>query len=93
MVEENKFKKKIKILNETGMHARPAARLVEKASGFSANIFIIKDDMEINAKSIMGVLMLAASKGTSLTFVAEGTDAEEALNAIEELITGYFDES
>ena len=70
------------IVNPLGMHARPAARLVKLASGFQSHIELVKDDLAINGKSIMGVMMLAAECGSSITIRAEGPDAEAALDAL-----------
>ena len=80
------------IRNKLGLHARASARLVSTASQFSSEIQLIKDNIEVNAKSIMGIMMLAASKGTELLLRAEGSDADSALNAIEELINNRFGE-
>jgi len=80
------------ILNRLGLHARAAAQLVRLANGFASEIRIAKDGMEVNGKSIMGVLMLAAPKDTKILVRASGTDAEEAVAAIGELIAGKFGE-
>lgn len=80
------------ILNRLGLHARAAARLVRLANGFSSEIHLVKDGMEVNGKSIMGVLMLAAPKDTKILVRAIGLDAEEALAAIGELIARKFEE-
>jgi len=80
------------ILNRLGLHARAAARLVRLANGFSSEIHIVKDGMEVNGKSIMGVLMLAAPKDTKILVRASGLDAEEALAAIGDLIARKFEE-
>jgi len=80
------------ILNRLGLHARAAAQLVRMANGFSSEIHVVKDEMEVNGKSIMGVLMLAAPKDTRILIRAIGLDAEEALAAIGELITRKFGE-
>ncbi len=80
------------ILNRLGLHARAAAQLVRLANGFASEIRIAKDGMEVNGKSIMGVLMLAAPKDTKILVRANGTDAEEAVAAIGELIAGKFGE-
>ncbi len=86
--------RRVTIQNMLGLHARAAAKLVHIASQFSVEIQIGRDDMMVNTKSIMGVLILAASKGTQLNVVAAGDEAKciEALNAIEELINGLFGE-
>ena len=80
------------ILNRLGLHARAAAQLVRMANGFSSEIHVVKDEMEINGKSIMGVLMLAAPKDTRILIRAIGLDAEEAVAAIGELIARKFGE-
>jgi phosphocarrier protein HPr len=80
------------ILNRLGLHARAAAQLVRMANGFSSEIRVVKDGMEVNGKSIMGVLMLAAPKDTRILIRAIGLDAEEAVTAIGELIARKFGE-
>jgi len=80
------------ILNRLGLHARAAAQLVRLANGFVSEIRVAKDGMEVNGKSIMGVLMLAAPKDTKILIRAIGPDAEEAVAAIGELIAGKFGE-
>ncbi|OGR16260.1 MAG: phosphocarrier protein HPr [Deltaproteobacteria bacterium RIFOXYD2_FULL_66_9] len=80
------------ILNRLGLHARAAAQLVRLANGFASEIRLAKDGMEVNGKSIMGVLMLAAPKDTKILVRANGADAEEAVAAIGELIAGKFGE-
>lgn len=85
--------KKVVILNKLGMHARPASQLVQRASKFGSEIFIENDEgLEVNAKSIMGVLMLGAVEGTELTLKAEGEDAEDALDEISSLFADKFGE-
>jgi phosphocarrier protein len=80
------------ILNRLGLHARAAAKLVRLANGFASEILVSKDGMEVNGKSIMGVLMLAAPKDAKILIRAIGPDAEEAVAAIGELIAGKFGE-
>ena len=80
------------ILNRLGLHARAAAQLVRMANGFFSEIHVVKDGMEVNGKSIMGVLMLAAPKDTKILVRASGLDAEEALAAIGDLIARKFEE-
>jgi len=84
--------RQILICNKLGLHARASARLVSTAGQFSSEIMLIKDNMEVNAKSIMGIMMLAACKGTELTLKADGSDAEDALEAIEQLVNNRFGE-
>ncbi len=74
------------------MHARPAMSFVDTASQFSAEITVYKKDQAVDAKSIMQLMMLAATKGTELRIVADGNDAEEALTALEDLVKRGFDE-
>jgi phosphocarrier protein len=82
----------VTIVNPLGLHARPAAQLVKVASGFSSHLEIEKDGMAINAKSIMGVMMLAAEQGSSVTLKADGSDADAALDAMAALISAGFGE-
>ena len=82
----------IEIINKLGMHARAAAKFVKLATSFDSNIDIQKDSRRVNAKSIMGVMMLAASKGSTITIHADGSDAEKSLDALEQLINNRFDE-
>lgn len=80
------------IRNRLGLHARAAALLVKTANRFTSEIFIEKDGIEVNAKSIMGILMLAASKGSRITLKAEGKDSGQALQVLGELIENKFGE-
>lgn len=80
------------ILNRLGLHARAAAQLVRLANGFASEIRVAKDGIEVNGKSIMGVLMLAAPRDTKILIRAIGPDAEEAVAAIGELIARKFGE-
>lgn len=82
----------VQVPNRLGMHARPSAEFVKLAGGFSSSILVTRNDMRVNGKSIMGVLMLAAEKGSSLTITADGDDAEEAVEALANLVRGGFDE-
>jgi len=82
----------VKIMNVNGLHARPAAEVVKVASRFTSDITMVRDDLEVNAKSIMGVMMLAAEFGAELTVRASGPDAEEAVAAIADLIANKFGE-
>jgi len=83
----------VTIANRNGLHARPAAEIVKAAAKFKAEITIVRDDMEVNGKSIMGVMMLAAECGSTLVLRADGPDAEAAVSAISTLIEGKFGES
>ncbi len=80
------------IQNKLGLHARASARFVSEASRFASEITLIKDNIEVNGKSIMGIMMLAAGKGTSLTLRAVGEDELQALDAIEALVNNRFGE-
>lgn len=80
------------IRNKLGLHARAAARFVAVASRFEASIRVMREQRQVNGKSIMGVMMLAAGKGTSLRLEAEGEDAQEALDALCDLVDARFDE-
>ena len=82
----------VTILNRYGLHARPAAELVKLTSRFSAEVWVGKGDMEVNAKSIMGVLMLGAECGSTLTVRAAGADAEAAVTAVTGLVSNRFGE-
>ena len=82
-----------KIVNKLGIHARPAAEIVKTAGKFKSNITIVRDDLEVNAKSIMGVMMLAAECGATITLRAAGEDAEAALDALCAVIANKFGES
>ena len=73
-----------------GLHARPAAMFVKRANQFGCDVWVEKDDEQVNGKSIMGLMMLAAEFGSKITVTAEGQDAEGAIRAIEELIEGGF---
>ena len=87
-----KVEKEITIVNRLGLHARPAALFVKVASRFRADVWVKKDNEEVNGKSIMGLMMLAAGQGSKLQIHCEGPDAERALEEIEELIKGKFNE-
>jgi phosphocarrier protein len=83
----------LQIVNKLGLHARAAAKLVTLAQKFKSDVRVTKDGREVSGKSIMGVMMLAAAKGSRVTFRAEGPDAEKALDAIEALVARKFDEA
>ncbi len=86
------IEKEVVVKNYPGIHAHPAGLLVKLASRFSAEVFVTKEDMTVNGKSIMGVLTLAAETGAKLTIRAEGEDASEAVDAIVGLIESKFEE-
>ena len=88
-MEERSFE----IINKLGLHARAAAKLVTLASSFASEIHLRRDDQTVNGKSIMGVMLLAASRGTLITIVAEGEDESRALDELGDLINRRFDEA
>ncbi|MBA2685381.1 MAG: HPr family phosphocarrier protein [Gemmatimonadaceae bacterium] len=82
----------VEIVNKNGLHARPAAEIVKLSSKFKSEITIVRDDLEVNGKSIMGVMMLAAEFGSNIVVRASGDDAEAALQAIADLVAAKFGE-
>lgn len=80
----------VDVLNDQGLHARPAARLAREAQRFSSQLTLIMDDMTVDAKSILDILSLAASKGSSLTIIGTGADAEPAVTSLAELFHNRF---
>ena len=82
----------VEVVNKLGLHARPSARLTQMASNFKSNVFMSRNGRRVNAKSIMGVMMLAAAKGSTITLETEGDDEVEAINALAELISSGFGE-
>lgn len=86
------MERKIQVMNKLGLHARPAALLVQKASKFKSEIKLKKDDIEANAKSILSVMMLAAEVGSFVIIKAEGDDEAQAVEALAQLFTEKFGE-
>ena len=82
----------VTIQNKNGLHARPAAEIVKTAAKFSCEITLIREDLEVNGKSIMGVMMLAAECGSSLIIKVDGEDAEQAMEALLALVADGFHE-
>lgn len=82
----------VQIVNAQGLHARPAAELVKLASRFASEITVARDDLEVNGKSIMGVMMLAAECGSIIVMRANGPDADQALEALAALVASRFGE-
>ncbi|MDZ7830049.1 MAG: HPr family phosphocarrier protein [Halofilum sp. (in: g-proteobacteria)] len=82
----------VRIINRLGLHARAAAKLVSLASTFASDVQLEREGRAVNAKSIMGVMMLAASQGTVLKLMVNGSDEQEALRALTDLINDYFGE-
>ncbi len=85
--------RELTIINKSGIHARPAAMFVKIANRFGSDIFVEKDGEKINGKSIMGLMMLAAAKGTKVKFIATGDDAAAVLSELEALFAKKFDEA
>ena len=86
------IERETEIVNRLGLHARAAAKLVHTAGGFQSRVTVVKDGEEVDAKSILGILLLAAAQGSRVTIRCEGQDEEPALGAITELIARKFDE-
>jgi phosphocarrier protein len=84
--------KELTISNKLGIHARPAAQFVKTASKFEADIRVEKDGEEVNGKSIMGLMMLAAGHGSVINIIVEGSDAQDAMKALEDLVNRNFEE-
>ena len=82
----------VEIVNKLGLHARPSARLTQLASSFKSNVHMSRNGRRVNAKSIMGVMMLAAAKGSTITLETDGDDEMEAIDALAGLISSGFGE-
>ena len=82
----------VTINNEVGLHARPATFFIQKANEFKSGIWVGKDERRVNAKSLLGVLSLGITKGTTITLLADGSDEKEAIAALSELVSGNFGE-
>jgi phosphocarrier protein HPr len=89
----NSLSKELVVQNKMGIHARPAAMIVRITNKFKADVFVEKDDEQVNGKSIMGLMMLAAGKGSKVKFIATGDDAPAMLTEIETLFARKFDEA
>lgn len=89
---DDELKRQLTIVNKLGLHARAAAKFVTCASGFGADILVRRSGREVNAKSIMGVMMLAAGKGAQIEVEASGADALAALDALDALVASRFGE-
>ena len=87
------IEKDVTIVNKLGLHARAAAKLVSLASKFSCNVQVAKEGRQVNGKSIMGVMMLAASKNSTITLIADGEDEHQAVEEMENLIQARFGEA
>lgn len=90
--EQQKHVQSVQVGNIYGLHARPAAEFVKLANTFKSDIWVCKDGLEVNGKSIMGVMMLAAEKGSTIEIRARGDDAKQAVRALVKLVVGGFGE-
>ncbi len=84
--------KEIAVLNQVGLHSRPATFFIQKANEFKSNIWVEKDGRRVNAKSLLGVLSLGVTRGTSISLIAEGEDEESAVNELTDLVESDFSE-
>ena len=86
------FVKDVMVKNQVGLHARPATFFIQRANEFKSSIWVEKDERRVNAKSLLGVLSLGIVKGTSISIIADGSDEEEAVKTLVELIESNFSE-
>ena len=86
------FSKEVEVLNQVGLHARPATFFIQKANEFKSSIWVEKDERKVNAKSLLGVLSLGITKGTTIKLIADGADDEEAVVTLVNLIASNFTE-
>ena len=86
------LQREVEIINRLGLHARASARLTQVAARYKANVWLGRNGRRVNAKSIMGVMMLAAAKGSTVVVETDGPDEEQAMDAITKLIAGRFEE-
>ena len=86
------LRREVEIVNKLGLHARASAKLTQVAGQYSSGVWLVRNGKRVNAKSIMGVMMLAAAKGATLGIETDGPDEEAAMNALEDLIANRFDE-
>ena len=84
------FAKEAIVQNQVGLHARPATFFIQKANEFKSNIWVEKEERKVNAKSLLGVLSLGITRGTSITIAAEGADEQEAVTKLVDLISSNF---
>ena len=91
--EKHVVQKKIIIKNKSGLHARPAALFVQIANKFNSDVTVSKGSKKVNGKSIMGILMLAAGKGSSISIRVEGNDAQDAMIDLEKVLSGEIDDT
>lgn len=90
--ESKSIERNLVVQNQMGIHARPAAMIVRAANKYQSDMYFEKDDEQVNGKSIMGLMMLAAGKGSIIKAIASGDDAAQALDALEQLFASKFDE-
>lgn len=86
------IEKQLEVVNKNGLHTRPAANVVKLTSKFKADVYLVKDGMKVNGKSIIGVMTLAAEYGSFIKVITDGIDEEEAMNKLEELFSNGFGE-
>ena len=86
------FTQEVTVNNEVGLHARPATYFIQKANEFKSGIWVEKEERRVNTKSLLGVLSLGIVKGTTITLIADGPDAKEAVEALVQLINGQLSE-
>ncbi|MTI09340.1 MULTISPECIES: HPr family phosphocarrier protein [Curvivirga] len=91
-MSDTAFEKTLEIVNKRGLHARAAAKFSKLSDEFDADIRVSKDGQTVSGLSIMGLMMLSASKGTTIEIATSGAQAEDAMKALEELVSGAFDE-
>ena len=86
------FSRAVEVQNQVGLHARPATFFIQKANEFKSSIWVEKDERKVNAKSLLGVLSLGITKGTTINVIADGIDEEDAVNTLVNLIASNFTE-
>ena len=86
------FSQEVQVTNQVGLYARPATFFIQCANGFKSTILVEKEERRVNAKSLLGIMSLGITKGTTITLIADGGDEVEALNGIEELVTNGFND-
>ena len=86
------YAKEVSVQNHVGLHARPATFFIQKANEYKASVWVEKEERRVNAKSLLGVLSLGITKGTTITLLADGSDEKEAVAALSELVSGNFGE-
>jgi len=86
------FSREVQVMNQVGLYARPATFFIQKANEFKSSVWVEKEERRVNAKSLLGILSLGIAKGTSITILAEGSDEQEAVMALVELVSSNFSE-